>query len=295
VIGYKITRADLEKLIDADNKTWRNRAAERTKQFRTAGKFNEKKSIWSEIKPIYMTLQGGAKCIFCERKLESVEKGKGEQAVEHFRPKGAITAWTPSARLQELGVKVTTPPDDARGYFLLAYHLFNYTACCNPCNSILKSSKFPITGDYDYTGEDPVELKSEKPLLIYAVGDIDEDPEELIEFMGISPRPVVNAKSYRRFRALVSIEFFALDDVDLRKNLVRERAMVISALHPQLENLTNANKTKRERAERLVAGFTSPNSAHTNCAKSFKRLFESDPEKAERVFDEASRHIDTIS
>ena len=294
MIGYRISLDELKERIEGHKPGWLARAAERKEAFRQAGKFNEKKSIWSEIKPVYMTLQGGEKCIFCERKLEAVEKGTGEQAVEHFRPKGAITAWHPSQSIINEGIVVTEPPDDARGYYLLAYHPFNYTASCIPCNSALKGSKFPILGDYDYTAEELIDLKNERPLLIYGLGDIDSDPEELIQFHGASPRPVA-ASGYKRHRALVTIEFFALDDVDARKNLIRERAVVITAIYPQLRNLEEGTKAEKKVARQLVDGFTSPNSMHTNCAKSFKNLFDSDPDEALRVFEKAAEMIETIS
>jgi hypothetical protein len=294
MIGYRIALKDLNARIEAHKPGWSARAKERKEAFRKAGKFNEKKSIWSEIKPVYMTLQGEAKCIFCERKLESVEKGTGEQAVEHFRPKGVITAWKGSAAIINAGINVTPPPADARGYFLLAYHPFNYTASCIPCNSALKGSKFPILGKYDYLAEEPPKLASERPLLIYGVGDIDDDPEQLVEFYGVSPTPVA-AKGYERHRAMVSIEFFALDDLNIRKNLLRERAVVITALYPQLKGLTEGSKARRRIAKQLVDGFTSAKSAHTNCARSFKRLFDTAPEEAQRVFELTAGLIETIS
>lgn len=290
MIAYRISPQGLRGLIEAHKPGWTARADARTGEFRAAGRFSEKSSIWSEIKAVYMKLQGESKCIFCERKLEGLEYGAGEQAVEHFRPKGAITPWKPSRRLVDQGLKVTAPPKDARGYFLLAYHPLNYTACCHPCNSALKSSKFPVAGKYKYLGTDPQRLLAEKPLLIYAVGDFEDDPEDLIEFYGVSPR-AKQPTGYERFRALVTIEFFALDDATARKNLVRERAMVIIALYPQLKNQKAGSAVEKAVAGPLIGAFTSDNAPHANCARSFVRLFEQKPAEAQALFEEAGKFV----
>lgn len=294
MIAYRISAADLDQLVEAHKPGWRARADQRIATFRAAKKFAESNSIWSEVKPVYMNLQGESKCIFCERKLESTEFGTGEQAVEHFRPKGAVTAWKPSRRLTGQGLKVTAPPKGARGYYLLAYHTLNYASACIPCNSALKSSKFPITGHYDCLGEDPKALLKEGPLLIYALGDFDEDPEDLIEFYGVSPRAVQQA-GYRRFRALVTIEFFALDDAVGRKNLVLDRARIISALYPQLRTLAVGPLEDRPAAAAMVRAYTSPKAPHANCARSFKRLYDASPAEALTIYSDAWKFIDASS
>src|SRR5262245_18163470 len=89
MIGYRISRADLEKMVGAD---WLKKASDRTNQFRRNGRYEESSSIWSEVKPKYMELQH-QKCAFCERKLESIDLGAIEQDVEHFRPKASVKAW----------------------------------------------------------------------------------------------------------------------------------------------------------------------------------------------------------
>jgi len=178
VIGYRISRAQLEKKIEAAAPGWMDRAKQRTAEFRTQGRYAESSSIWSEVKPVYMKLQGGSKCAFCERKLESVEYGKGEQAVEHFRPKGNIAVWKLPAALAAEGVTVTPPPSKQGGYYQLAYDLFNYSAACNPCNSALKRDFFPVAGKHQLSGSSPEALLTEEPLLIYPVGNVDERPEK---------------------------------------------------------------------------------------------------------------------
>jgi hypothetical protein len=296
MIRYRVTRAKLEQLIEQHTAGWLDRATARTDHFREISAYDEASTIWSEVKPVYMTLQGESKCAYCERKLESVELGKSEEDVEHFRPKGNVSAWAVPGELAGKGVVCTDIPDDGAGYFLLPYHIFNYAASCKPCNSALKGDRFPIAGEYVLDGEDPADLRDEKPYLIYPIGTVDEDPERLIEFRGISPRAVPSLTGHRRLRALVTIEFFKLDDVLGRKNLVRERAVIITALYPQLERAVNAStEDRRQKARDLVAGFTSAMAPHANCARSLKRLFEEDPAEAEAVFEKAAELITSIS
>ena len=295
MIAYRIAKAQLETLIETEAPGWLGKASTRTAEFRKKGRYEESSAIWSEVKVVYMRLQGDCKCAYCERKLEAVDFGKVEQDVEHFRPKGSVRAWTIPKSLQDQGVKITKAPDAGRGYFLLPYHLFNYSAACKPCNSALKKDYFPIAGKYQLTGDDPAKLTKEKPFLICPVGDFDDAPEDLIRFHGVSPQPVAPG-GHARKRALVTIEFFKLDDEAKRKNLLRERAVVIIALHPQLEKLADgaAGNAKTD-AQELVDGFTAPRSAHTNCARSYKDLFHRNRGEAKAVFDGAVKLITSIS
>lgn len=296
MIRYAVSSEELERLIEEEKRGWLARAAQRTEAFRAAGAYNESKSIWSEVKPVYMRLQGSAKCVFCERKLESVELGTGEQDVEHFRPKGNVRAWTVPEELEDDIDELAEVPEDAPGYYLLPYHILNYAASCKPCNSALKGDQFPIAGVYRFDVDDPADLAGERPYLIYPIGDLDDDPESLIEFYGISPRAVERQRGYRRNRGLVTIAFFALDDLERRKNLLRERAIIISALFPQLERARNhSDPEKRRESAQIVQAFTSPSAPHTNCARSFERLWAQNRTEAETLFDEAGKVIARIS
>ena len=295
MIGYRITKAQMEALIEAEAPGWLHKVATRTAGFHQKGFYDETSSIWSEVKVVYMRLQGDCKCAYCERKLESIDFGKIEQDVDHFRPKGRVREWNLPKALTDLGIKATAVPDEDRGYFLLPYHPFNYAASCKPCNSALKKDYFPIAGKYSLMGDDPKKLLAEKPFLIFPVGGFDDEPEELIRFHGVSPQPVA-ANGHNRERALVTIEFFKLDDEAKRKNLLRERAVIIIALHPQLEKLAGgATGNAKVEAQRLVEGFTAPNSAHTNCARSYRDLFQNDRAEAKEVFDGAFKLITSIS
>ena len=240
-----------------------------------------------------MRLQGEAKCVYCERKLESEERGKSEHDVEHFRPKNSVREWKLPVGLTKQGVTLTSPAKSAPGYHRLPYHLFNYSAACKPCNSAIKSDCFPIAGQYQFSGSDPTTMLGEKPLLIYPIGDFDADPEALIKFHGVSPQ-ALPPKGYDRHRALTTIAFFELDDPIRRKNLVRERAAIIVTLYPQLEILAGAAGSKVV-ARQLITGFTSAKSAHANCARSYQTLHANDRAEAQMVFEHAAKFIETSS
>ena len=294
MIGYSITRKELEALIEEEKPGWLKKAAIRTAVFRKNGKYEEKSNVWSEIKPVYMKLQGDCKCSYCERKLESIDYGKGEQDVEHFRPKSSVREWNMPKQLAAQGIKTTEVPG-AGGYYLLPYNIFNYSAACKPCNTVLKSDCFPIAGAYDLSADSPEALLKENPYLIYPIGDFDTAPEKLIRFHGVSPQAVAKA-GHERARALVTIEFFKLDDEASRKNLFRERAMIICALFPQFKTITGSSSVSAKKtAQNLIDGFISPKSAHTNCARCFRQLYEADPVEAEKIYELAGNFIASVS
>jgi hypothetical protein len=288
MIGYKISRKELEKLIEAQVPGWTKRAKQRTTAFLAAGKYTEASSIWSEVKIVYMRLQGESKCIYCERKLESEENGLIEQDIEHFRPKGRVRRWKAPAGFLHEGVPITDPGSSAPGYHLLPYHVFNYSAACKPCNSTLKSDCFPILGNYKFDGSNPKTLASELPLLIFPLGDFDDDPEDLIKFQGVSPQPV-ETNGHGRHRALATIAFFELADPIKRKNLFRERAQIITALWPQLDAVSN--NPGDTIASDLVADYQSDKAPHTNCARSFAALYQRDRLAAQDLYRAAAAFI----
>ncbi|MGB7510855.1 MAG: hypothetical protein WBP54_06160 [Pelodictyon phaeoclathratiforme] len=296
MIAYRVKQSALEALIEAESNGWLTKAAKRTKVFRERNCYDESSSIWSAVKAVYMRLQGDCKCAYCERKLESIDFGKIEQDVEHFRPKGRISAWALPKSLQDQGIRLTPVPNDEHGYFLLPYHPMNYLAACKPCNSMLKKDYFPIAGEYDLKGDDPAKLHiKEKPFLICPVGDFDDAPEDLIRFFGVSPQAVAQS-GFNRERAFVTIEFFKLDDATERKNLLRERANIIVALYPQLEKVADdASGIEKNNAQQFVDDCTSLKSPHTNCARSLKDLFLKNRAEAKAVCDRAFQLINSMS
>ena len=290
MIRYDVTLDALRGMVERRVPGWLANARERTEAFRARGRYEENSPIWNDVKPIFMEVQGEGKCCFCERKLESGELGRHELDIEHFRPKKRVRKWPCPEHLVAAGVSQTSPPDPGKGYHLLPYHLLNYAVACKPCNSGLKKDYFPISDRYDLDGEDPETMQAEKPWILYPIGHLDVDPQEVITFHGFVPQ----SKSGDRFlklRGLVTIAFFGLDDVSRRKNLMKERAARIVLLHIQLK----AEYDGDERAGTRVDALTAPSAPHANCARSFVRLFRSDRVRADRVADRAWEFLESQS
>jgi hypothetical protein len=284
MIRHSIPPPDLAARVDTAIPKWRGKAALRTAGFKKRKKFEEASSIWSEVKPLFMTLQGENKCIYCERKFGSLAASTVEHDLEHFRPKSHVDEWTAPASLQQAGVAITKPTVNNKGYYLLPYHLDNYSSSCKTCNTRYKLDRFPISGKYKLTGSEPRKLLAEKPLLIYPVGDWDVDPESVISFFGMMPQANKNSPDFHR--GLVTIAFFGLDDIDVRSDLFLERAIILVAMKPLLETAHDPNATAKQRADaqRGIDRYKSPKSSHANCARSFERLFIADRAAADACF-----------
>ncbi len=280
MIRYPITLADLEARVDAAVPGWRARAQARTAKFRRKKAYSESSSIWSEVKPVFMELQGN-KCGYCERKLAEGDNSSIEFDLEHYRPKSSVAAW----------------PDDPAsgaaspsGYYLLAYDLRNYLASCKKCNSPYKSNYFPVASARQTSTADPVQLATEKPLLPHPIGDFDDDPETLITFDGAIPGPA-KARGHASRRARVTIAFFSLAT---REELIRERAEIIRALYIAWEDRNHPVARRRQAALTTINTVQSNKFPHRNCARSFLALCESDPNLAADFFDSADAYIQSI-
>lgn len=282
MIRYPITEAALLSQIDAASPTWRSRAADRAKAILKAKRYDEAAGIWSEVKPVFMSLQRN-KCAFCERRLEGKKYGRIEHDLEHFRPKGGVRVWPTDELRATRGIHFpfTTGGASENGYYRLAYALLNYAAACKTCNTPLKSDFFPVLGRRRTKASDPRACASERPLLIYPIGDVDEDPASLISFHGLLCRPVHDSgDAYRR--ALVTIEFFALN---AREELLYQRAQQIVTLfrlHPV------ADVGVRE-------ALCEDSAPHSNCTRAFWNLMQADPQEAEAQFEIAKAYIESQS
>lgn len=276
MIRYDITEAELHRRIDELDPRWRASTAERTERFRQARRYDENSGAWGRVKAVYMGIQHN-KCAYCERRLEggapgNADFGRIEHDLEHYRPKSSVRRWAAPDQLSgyRLGGK------SAKGYYLLAYHPRNYLASCKTCNSTLKSNCFPIAGRRNTRGSDPVRLASEKPLLPYPLGDVDDDPETIIAFEGVSPVAVAD-RGHRRHRAEVTVAFFKLD---VREELLRGRARVVLDMAIALRFSESTNPTDRGLAELSVKNLMDKRSPHAACARSFRRLYRSGPDRA---------------
>ena len=181
-----------------------------------------------------------------------------------------------------------TGKDWAQGYYLLAFNPHNYIAACKSCNTPLKSNHFPIAGKRGPQSDDSARLASEQPYLLYPLGRRDDNPEDIFTFDGFVPKPVKQS-GHRRRRAVVTIDFFALD---IREELLRGRAETVCGLKSALIILeSNVSAAKKAFAERTIAHLQSENSPHTNCARSFLRLHQRDPARAELISNAALDYL----
>lgn len=281
MIRYPITEAQLRAEITKLDANWFATAAGELAVLPANPASSDFKPLWSKIKQVYIDLQC-SKCCFCEKPLE----GKIEQDVEHFRPKTEVKHWKVPAKLVAEGIVVQQPANGASepGYAQLAFQPFNYATACKTCNSTLKGNIFPIEGTRDSAGVDPGQMSAERALFIYPIGTIDADPEQLIEFDGLSPVPK-NRSGFLRRRAVVTIEVFRLDSPKLR-TLFKQRAYLVRQLYLELEGEKNApTNTKRTRHRNAIDVLTSPQSPFTNCLRSFERLYAADPIRADAIAD----------
>ncbi len=199
--------------------------------------------------------------------------------------------------MKSAGIVVRQPASgDEPGYQHLAYHPLNYVAACMTCNRILKKNYFPIAGSRRTDASDPATCTAEKPLLIYPLSDIDEDPEELIEFRGLSPEAKASS-GFRRCRGLMTIWLFRLDDWRRRKELNKDRAEFLEKLFWALRQRDRPTNTRREivEAKEAISRLTSKRFRHANCLRSFLRLYESDHAEAEVIYDKVVNFLKSIS
>jgi hypothetical protein len=105
--------------------------------------------------------------------------------------------------------------------------------------------------------------------------------------------PWQHSTGRERHRALVIIAFFRLDD-HRRQNLFLERAKVITSMYAFAGQAEVANDPAVQEAfEDLITAMLWPSSSHANCASSFRRLIEYEPQKAEGIFLDAARYINS--
>lgn len=282
MVRFEVTLEDITARVNAVQPTWLARAEDRTKAFVAAGKFAEASSIWSEIKTVFIELQH-QKCAYCERSLPGEAFGSAEYDLEHYRPKGRVQAWP--AQTDGLNYAFKTGTANPNGYYWLAYTLGNYAVACKSCNSGLKLDRFPIAGVRGKTVTEIATLnKTEKPFLIFPIGATDDNPRDLIGFLGAVP--FTKAKMGRKQRrAQVTIDFFRLGDPK-REELFRDRYTLIIMLWGQIKIANDPNSTSEEReaAEVLLEVLQLASSPHSSCAEAFVSLFEQDPQKAYKVY-----------
>ena len=289
MIGYPRTLQQLKDGIEASVPGWLGRAKARTDECEAAGK-HIGSPFWSEVKDFYRELQGEHKCAFCERKLPTGGIGAYEHDIEHFRPKGRVKTWPTPDELDD--VTFAEPPDPNTGFYMLAYHPLNYSVACKACNEGLKKDFFPIEGSYKLDAKSPPGMTNEKPLLIYPLAATGAKPEDLIVFNGPVPM-AAKADGYDNRRARVTIEFFRLGDANERKDIIVERSKIIITLKMLLQTSLSNTASAADKADALdlIVAYTSDKASHANCARCYKRLFETDQAAAMIVYQDAKTTV----
>ena len=299
MVRYDITPAELNKRINAESPSWLSTAQKKTLAIIARGFYDQAidGQGWADIKGVYMRLQAN-KCAYCERKLSGPPYGNREHDVEHFRPKSRLREW-PNKAMKHLIDPATGQlktygfplgPAQETGYAQLAFHPLNYSTACARCNQSLKSDFFPVRAKRQLLQGDPAKMKTEKAFLIYPLGGIDDDPRKLITFAGVLPKPVA-ASGFARERAVVTIDFFALDSEDLAE----ERADILKVLYFPLKAIAKGPADPDFAiAQKIIALATSPLAPHSSCSTSFAALFKVNPDLARQFFDQAVAMLGTL-
>lgn len=270
MIRYHLKEEELKNAIIEHNSTWLKRAEAKTDGFRDAQGYIKHNPIWGDIKAVFIKIQNN-KCGYCERSLE----GRREQDIEHFRPKKYVGEWPTPEIKEDRGIDYAFPTGGElkEGYYLLAYNFLNYLTACATCNRDYKLNFFPIAAERGPQSDDIQDFLKEKPYLINPLDNKDDNPEEIITFLGIIPMPV-EQNGFNHQRARVIIDLFNLEG---RENLRRERARIIAILYLALES-------KEEKFYKpIVETQMSDASIHSNCARSFYKLYKDDPNFAQEI------------
>ncbi|WP_338846684.1 hypothetical protein V8J88_23350 [Massilia sp. W12] len=283
MIRYPFDEQQVRTEIAAIDPNWAQKAAERTRKFLELGRYDEASSIWSTVKPVYMRLQH-YKCIYCERQFEDEEVGTIEHDLEHFRPKGAVDVW-PDPQRHTFHYDFPTGSASAAGYYWLAYDLLNYCAACKVCNSIYKLNWFPIAAQRLAAPSDIGQLQAEQALLCYPLGNLDDDPEDLISFSATTAIPVhTSGRKHQRAKAI--IDFFGLNT---RQQLHIQRAQFICLFGYAFEKRHKGEADARDLA--LLAQIRSPELPHSACLRAFARTWDEKPALAKEIFAQCKAFI----
>lgn len=265
---------EVDKAIAALDKNWLKKAGTRTKALQKLGRYEESSSIWSTVKPVFMKLQH-EKCVFCEQRLEGGVYGPVAWDLEHFRPKSNVAAWPDPTRHPDLTYTNLGTASDV-GYYWLAYNLRNYAASCKVCNTIFKLNWFPIAKAR--AADATVDLNGEEALLCYPLGEVDEDPEELVTFLLTTAVPKYKTGS-RGQRGQVIIDFFGLNK---RDKIHRDRAQMIGSIGTLLSERDQGAASSGATA--LLDQLGEPHIPHAACVRAFKKLWEEEPAVARQGY-----------
>ena len=291
----------LEKIADEDKKqhrraTWPKRSAAALSKF-TSNPDAKISPLWSEIKPVFTRLQHG-KCAFCERPLGADEVAAYEQDVEHFRPKKGVVSWPPRKPIGGMPHPADLPASQqaGAGYRKLPFHELNYIVACKTCNTRCKGNYFPIAGSkHEFTAMNPIGLGSkEKPYLIFPLGQLDDDPESLVTFLGFRAEVPAGAKGYNKERGQVTIHFFLLNDPARADQLFLGRATQLELLYRKILAFERSPVKRRQEAWNDAIAECSSVNPFAGCVRAMIRLYLRDPEAARQLMLEACDYRRTM-
>ncbi len=251
---------------------------------------------WASVKHLFMAIQN-EKCAYCERKLAALgDGGAAEHDLEHFRTKNPVKAWPSPAEIDfETGEAFDS------GYYWLAFHLLNYCTACKKCNTGFKSNYFPVAGPRCNPADVPSRglTRAEKPYLIYPLGTIDDDPEEVIRYRGLAALPpaldpLLTAKdrrdAHRNKRARVIIAFFGLNE---REELLWGQAEKLRELEKSLNDIKSQDPERVKYAQDDIRRLADGISEHTACVRAMIRLYCHDVTTAHSYFEAVRAYLDS--
>ena len=280
MIRYPVKPQALLDQITKLKPTWLADAQQRTQTYLAAQSYTGGKDFWGDIKDVYIDLQH-EKCAYCETRLQGKVYARKVHEVEHFRPKGQVRIWPNRKKKvwRDFPQGISTGAGDAKGYYALAYHPFNYAIACTRCNSSLKSDHFPVRGVRNIALEDPSAAAFEDHLLVYPISTIDDDPRTLIRFDGVLAVPVHKSGPLNE-RALTTIWFFDLNHQDL----TTRRAGRILNLWVALENRRLADSAVgRQIAQDQVDKSLGPAGEFSACLRDFAAVYAQNRSLAEQT------------
>jgi hypothetical protein len=286
MIRIELERQELIDRINAISATWIGRAKKRTDKYAQSRNYTGGNEFWGEIKKVYIDVQY-EKCAYCETKLQGAVLASKVHEVEHFRPKSSISSWPDRKReyWKDFPKRIQTGAADTQGYYLLAYHPFNYAIACTRCNSTLKSNYFPIRGRRTVALADPSHDKDENCLLVYPLSDLAPNPNKILTFDGVLAVPI-NKTGAMHDRAVTTIWFFQLNHEDL----TTRRAEMLVPLWNILEAARNGPSLKdRIDAQQTLDRACGPKGQFSACMAAFRKLYDHDPAGARVQYDLAKR------
>jgi 5-methylcytosine-specific restriction endonuclease McrA len=265
---------DVQQWISAHAPGWPQKAARRADKDLNEGRYQDRGTIWSDLKLFFIEAQL-KKCAYCESYLGS---SGTKWEVEHYRPKASVLSWqSPQAP------DFNDQPASECGYYRLAYNPANYVGACGSCNGP-KWNYFPVHYRRQLTATDPQELARENPLLINPIDPDDQDPEELIEFYGPTPRPRSKEEGPSRLRALATIELLRLRD---EKRIHDRCSFILGAWEVYRRRHDDAEYSLA--SQELVDAVRAGKIAFSSCLNSFLLLCDTRPAEAETLAEYARK------